>query len=209
MACPTCFGLMFIGAKHCSHCGAKTVRPEIPEEKTSGTCPRCRTKLNLLQIDQITIRECQNCSGLWAAAETFEQICAERESQAAVLGFISQKPQPAKNIPVRYVPCPDCRQLMNRHNFARSSAVIVDICKQHGVWFDAEELPRIIEFIHRGGLDRARQKEKLQIEEQRKNLREEERKLAVESSKFNLSVSPWESSSTGLAVREFVRFLFD
>jgi Zn-finger nucleic acid-binding protein len=68
---------------------------------------------------------------------------------------------------------------MNRSNFARSSGVIIDLCKQHGVWFDADELPKIIEFIDKGGLARARQKEKMALEEERAKLRDEQRKLAM------------------------------
>jgi Zn-finger nucleic acid-binding protein len=97
---------------------------------------------------------------------------------------------------------------MNRNNFASSSGVIVDICKRHGIWFDAEELPRIIEFIRKGGLDHQRRKEKLQLEEQRKMLVEQQRKTARENARFNQTNKNWDASST-LSIREFVRILFD
>jgi Zn-finger nucleic acid-binding protein len=97
---------------------------------------------------------------------------------------------------------------MNRSNFARSSGVIIDICKRHGVWFDAEELPKIIEFIRRGGLDRQREKEKLQLEEQRRNLTDLQRKAALQDSRFNQSYDQRNAPST-IAVREFIKMLFD
>jgi Zn-finger nucleic acid-binding protein len=53
---------------------------------------------------------------------------------------------------VRYVPCPACSQLMGRKNFGGHSGVIVDVCREHGVWFDESELPRVLEFVERGGL---------------------------------------------------------
>ena len=60
-------------------------------------------------------------------------------------------PRPATSDPsmmeIRYRPCPVCRQLMNRFNFARSSGVILDSCKPHGIWFDPDELRRIVAFI--------------------------------------------------------------
>jgi Zn-finger nucleic acid-binding protein len=68
---------------------------------------------------------------------------------------------------------------MNRSNFARSSGVIVDLCKQHGVWFDADELPKIIEFINGGGLERAREKERIAISEERARLRDEQFRTAT------------------------------
>jgi Zn-finger nucleic acid-binding protein len=64
-----------------------------------------------------------------------------------------------------YVPCPDCRQLMNRKNFGNVSGVLVDVCKPHGVWFDTGELGRIIRFVMRGGLIATRQRE---LEEQKR-----------------------------------------
>jgi len=210
-ACPKCFGLMFLGSRHCSHCGSKTVQPQILTEENLGSCPRCDSKLNLLQIEEINFRECRRCDGLWADAETFENVCVSRESQAAVLGFISTRHRAAENVisaKVNYVPCPDCRQLMNRSNFARSSGVIIDLCKNHGVWFDAEELPRIIEFVREGGLDHARQKEKLQIENDRNSLRAEQYKHAVGRSEFERPFNDWDSNSS-LGVREFIRILFD
>jgi Zn-finger nucleic acid-binding protein len=95
---------------------------------------------------------------------------------------------------------------MNRNNFARSSGVVIDTCKQHGIWFDAEELPRIVEFIRKGGLDRAREKEKLQIEQERSRLREQQFQNAIEKNRFQDVPN---DSSTVIGIREFVKLLFD
>jgi Zn-finger nucleic acid-binding protein len=208
MACQSCFGLMFIGSQHCSHCGEKTVRAEAIPEKKSGDCPRCKIKLNSLQIEDISLLECQKCGGFWSDADTFENICAEKESQANVLFFVRNKQFPKNIIPINYVPCPDCKQLMNRNNFARSSGVILDICKQHGVWFDAEELPKIIEFISQGGVDRARQKEKMQLQEQKRDLADQQRKVALENRRFQQSHIVWDEPYS-LSIRGFVKILFD
>jgi hypothetical protein len=48
---------------------------------------------------------------------------------------------------------------MNRVNFAHASGVIVDVCTNHGTWFDADELRRVLDFISAGGLESARQRE--------------------------------------------------
>ncbi len=102
----------------------------------------------------------------------FEKICADREQQAAVLGAASPAPtKPVQGVDkVRYVPCPECEQLMNRINFARCSGVVVDVCRGHGTWFDREELSSIVEFIRGGGLDAARSREKAALEEERRHL---------------------------------------
>jgi Zn-finger nucleic acid-binding protein len=78
---------------------------------------------------------------------------------------------------VSYVPCPECSNLMNRVNFARCSGVVVDICKGHGTWFDRDELSRIVEFIQSGGLQTSRKKEKIELEEERRRLQQEQAAL--------------------------------
>jgi Zn-finger nucleic acid-binding protein len=127
-------------------------------------------------IGSTTVQECERCLGLWVDVPSFEKICADREQQAAVLGAASPAPRGdvSEGGKVRYAPCPECAQLMNRINFARCSGVIVDICKGHGSWFDRDELTRIVEFIRAGGLDAARAKDKAAIEEERRQLRQEQ-----------------------------------
>ena len=133
IACPACFGMMFVGAKFCSHCGAKADRKEILS-KMIRSCPRCRVNTKAIVIGKTDLRECPRCEGIWADAEALQTICADREQQSAVLGVATpiQTPQSVPVEKIKYLPCPTCRQLMHRVNFARCSNVVVDICKPHG-----------------------------------------------------------------------------
>ena len=129
--------------------------------------------MKTVTIGTASLLECSFCEGIWVDVDALQQICAEREKQAAVLGMPAPPDgtvEPEKNI--RYVPCPVCHKLMNRVNFAHCSHVIVDICKAHGTWFDKDELRRAVEFIRAGGLEKARGRELEQ-------LKDEQRKLAA------------------------------
>jgi len=180
VGCAACMGMMFLGSKFCGHCGANAYPAELLDDADPGECPRCKVKLQSLKIDHVHIRECERCGGFWSEISAFEELCTIKEHQASVMGFIgSYIHTDTSPLAVSYVPCPDCRQLMNRSNFARSSGVIIDMCKQHGVWFDAGELQKIINFIERGGIDRAREKEKIALMDERARLRDEQRKLAL------------------------------
>lgn len=208
MACPSCFGLMFVGSQFCGHCGAKAVQTEVADIDDLGECPRCRLRLDLLKIGDTTLNECKKCSGMWADVETFQNVCADREKQSAVLGFIGTRELNAEPLSkISYVPCPKCKQLMNRSNFARASGVIIDTCKQHGVWFDADELPRIIEFIQKGGMDIARQRDRMEIEGERSRLRDEQRKQAAFDAKWGTADLADGKDATGL--EGFLNKLFD
>ncbi|HXM51541.1 MAG TPA: zf-TFIIB domain-containing protein, partial [Pyrinomonadaceae bacterium] len=143
--------MMFLGSKHCPHCGAAAAQATAAELSVLK-CPRCRVDMKSIMLGSIAMRECEQCLGLWVEVAAFEKICADREEQSAVLGTASPSPSPSHQAPsadlerIRYVPCPQCSQLMNRINFARCSGVIVDICKGHGTWFDPDELSGIVQF---------------------------------------------------------------
>ena len=207
MACAKCFGLMFVGSRFCDHCGAIAAPIEVSLEEKAGDCPRCRVALEQNRIGQTSLRSCTKCDGVWLQAATFEAICAEREKQSAVLGFLDRRTlRGTPMTKINYVPCPDCGQLMNRSNFAQASGVIVDICKHHGVWFDADELPAIIGFIQKGGMDLARQRERDQLHEERARLREEQHKLGTAEESSGVG-DMWDDERNG--IRSFVQKLFE
>jgi Zn-finger nucleic acid-binding protein len=160
VACPSCFGLIFQGAEFCSHCGAKVERTEVATGTTSQ-CPHCHVPLGAVTVGTTGLLECAKCEGLWVDNATFEQICQDRDKQAAVLGLPGS--QPASEFveleAIHYVPCPVCHSLMNRVNFAHCSHVIINVCTKHGTWFEKDELRKIIEFIRAGGLEKSRERE--------------------------------------------------
>ena len=131
--------------------------------------------MKLVTVGNSQLEECLECGGTWVDVDAFEKICADREEQSAVLGAAIPAPNQTITMQgkVRYIPCPKCGQLMNRINFARCSGVIVDVCKGHGTWFDQDELRAIVEFIKKGGLEKARNREKAEIEEERRALAQE------------------------------------
>lgn len=188
LQCPSCFGMMFLGSRHCPRCGVRAARSESAAA-AGRRCPRCRVEMGSAMLGATTLSECAQCGGLWVDVASFEQICADREQQSAVLGDASVAPTNAGSLRgtrVRYVPCPECNQLMNRVNFARCSGVVVDVCKGHGTWFDSAELTEIVEFIRAGGLEASRTREKIELAEERRRLRQEQQQLAIATGKNSL-----------------------
>ena len=167
--------MMYLGSKHCPRCGAPAA-PRAEVVSTGRKCPRCRIEMQVVSLGETKVLECSTCLGLWLTTSAFESICSDKEKQSAALGSASLTgvDRTIAETKVNYVPCPECSQLMNRANFARCSGVIIDLCKQHGVWFDCNELSRIIEFIRAGGMEMSRAKEKTALEEERRRLQQEQ-----------------------------------
>lgn len=144
-------------APYCSGCGR-----ELGLEPIAGPelldCPDCVQPLTAFGAGPGALYDCARCGGQLVEHALLRELLERRE----VCGVaVPRRPlgAPRSGQPVRYLPCPVCKALMNRHNFGGTSGVIVDICAKHGVWFDAGELPRVLEFVEGGGLARARQRE--------------------------------------------------
>jgi len=165
-----------------------------------------------VRVGSVTLDECTRCGGLWVDSRSFRRICEETEEQTVVLGALesSRGESVDADRPARYWPCPECRRLMNRQNFARVSGVIVDTCKGHGAWFNQGELRRIVEFIRDGGMERAREREKGDLEDARARLRQAELDARLGGARLP---GEWRSGSeartTDVEVLSAVRGLID
>jgi Zn-finger nucleic acid-binding protein/DNA-directed RNA polymerase subunit RPC12/RpoP len=174
--CPSCFGMVFQGAKHCQHCGAGLEgKVVVHGEATKRTCPRCQEPLRVSVAGGIPLERCMKCDGLWVDKDTVEKVYKCREKAGAV----QQVATPLKRATTStitalkdgYLKCPECGTLMHRKNFGKYSGVLLDVCTQHGTWFDADELRRVGEFISSGGLEKAAKREKEKLEEEVRQLK--------------------------------------
>jgi Zn-finger nucleic acid-binding protein len=168
--CPSCFGAMAVGMKNCPSCGAEAGHA-VPGSVSSFQCPRCATQLLSAHAGKHLLQECTHCGGLWLDKNTFQEICTREEAQEAVLGY-QMRCKAADSDFVRkqgraYIPCPECKKLMNTKNFSGCSGIVLDWCRDHGSWFDRGELQRIITFIKNGGLRKAREREIEDLQERR------------------------------------------
>ena len=174
VACPKCFGMMFVGEKFCSALRRQGGPVEVARRQ-AGVVPA------LPRGDERGGHRRQPPAGMPAlrgdlgGPGALEKICEDLEKQSAVLGMALPLAKPAeaprmwsRYEPIHYIPCPVCGELMNRVNFAHCSHVIVNVCGRHGTWFDSDELRRIVEFIQSGGLMQARAQEVADLERQKR-----------------------------------------
>lgn len=118
-------------------------------------CPRCGT--GLFHRDDLDL--CPGCDGIWfdrGELEALAKSARPTDEEKMTLGQIQRdlqslpKPNPSDN--VQYIKCPACGEMMTRRMFGRRSGVLIDQCREHGIWLDAGEREAIIAFAEKGGM---------------------------------------------------------
>jgi Zn-finger nucleic acid-binding protein len=177
--CPGCMARVSGAARFCHHCGSPILVGQAVASAGPLACPACpgeRLRSRRLGTEALAVSECARCGGLWLDNTVFEIVATHaRQGRLGNLGLAASSglpagtgaggtgaagpaggPAPAGRL---YRPCAVCGALMNRHNYGRGSGVILDICRAHGIWFDLDELPRLLAWLHEGGEERARRRD--------------------------------------------------
>ena len=172
--CAHCTAWNLAEAKHCQRCGRRIDDdPLAPAALTGRPCPRCGQDLAARHYGDLDVDECDGCGGLQVTPQMMDRIVATRDTPTDLRLALPQRPAVAEQR-VTYLRCPGCGKSMNRRNFGRISGVLVDVCREHGVWFDSGELSEVLGFIERGGLARAREREAEEREEAKRAARAKE-----------------------------------
>lgn len=179
--CPNCLTRISDRARFCHSCGLAIGVAGDVGQTTELKCPVCgeghllaRRTFGSDAGAELAIHECGKCAGMWLDNATFEHVVAQAETlsstihgpatperrAAAVEGTPSNGPM--------YRPCVRCGNLMNRQNFGKRSNVVIDVCKEHGAWFDAHELGRILDWVRSGGLEQMRRDERERLRDERR-----------------------------------------
>ncbi len=156
--CPECHCRNGEESRFCTACGVGFAPVPVESEACELPCPVCGVLMPPRSIGGIGINECGACNGIWTPEDRLDQLIqraldADRQSRA----LPAQGPCPRvkganpASQRVAYRKCPVCEAFMQRRNFRKTSGVIVDCCKKHGTWLEADELEQITGFVLAGG----------------------------------------------------------
>ncbi|MBF0303141.1 MAG: zf-TFIIB domain-containing protein [Desulfamplus sp.] len=189
--CINCAAPLPSNSIECEYCGSrndtdlKGVHDFTTEEPDScRICPNCNVTLQTidLKIDgKFLIERCEHCFGLFFDTGELEALLDTSVKNVYTINLkkldninLVMTPRAFK---VVYIKCPVCSNFMNRVNFGTKSGVIVDVCKDHGIWLNAGELRHLLEWKKAGGklLHEQRESEKRDMEKKEQEKRERER----------------------------------
>lgn len=173
--CAYCGGRLDLDLQGWSHLQPRGLDPLLH-------CPDGHGALETLVLGEpepLELGRCPSCLGLFLPLGALERL-VERQGRATLqidhrlLQALADAPRAAP-APVRYRPCPGCGELMQRSLHGRRSGVVVDRCRDHGLWLDAGELRQLLEWARAGGvlLDLERRHEEAEAEVRRQ--RQEQR----------------------------------
>ncbi len=121
--------------------------PEVsPRDRNEAhselNCPRCVQRMFVGKADDTVLNGCGRCSGLWLsnqdsqrAVERFPRGAYELAERATAAAKIQVDTQPP-------IQCPVCGDALQRVTVEHAQAE-VNVCRQHGTWFDCGVLLRV------------------------------------------------------------------
>ena len=107
-------------------------------------CPVCKTAMITLELDEVEVDYCLQCSGIWLDAGELEMLLPNPQQAKMLLSSF----RAAKGCSETPKPCPICLKKMEKILVGPSeSAILIDKCRKgDGLWFDKGELQDVLEF---------------------------------------------------------------
>jgi Zn-finger nucleic acid-binding protein len=123
-------------------------------------CPRCKESLSYAFQGSYDVHECHRCFGAFVEVGALATFVDEARTRGAVDVGNERSSAPHADVSLDALArCPSCNVLMLRRVFGKRSGVLVDVCADHGTWFDAGELAKALAFEAGGGAARVEKQE--------------------------------------------------
>ena len=203
MNCPCCAAPIPARGVVCTYCGHRIDVDLQGSEQVVGVdtfdelrCPDCEQVLDPLILEStnemnhhdLKLSRCSNCLGLFMQHEILDQILEIKVRQPSEINhrminnLVESNRSQAKDW--KYRPCPACRTLMHRKLQGQRSGVVVDSCRDHGLWLDAGELRQLMEWSRAGGEKLDQERQELEQQQQADRERRERTASTFQMNKF-------------------------
>ena len=142
----------------------------LSDDHSAAPCPRCGEALGDPDIGREIKRSGRPCSGLhgcggvWYRHSTFELMKKEAQEAGSLDPGGDSSPSAAFPGPADApkIDCPECAAPMDQRHFrfeGRATPIVLDDCRAHGIWFDAEEFEAALHVVRAHAQAMARHQE--------------------------------------------------
>lgn len=111
---------------------------------TISACPQCKDPLVAIEHDDVTALGCRGCGGVWIGSDTMARVTYALDPASITVGDdaanMARMPFPPH---AASPPCPVCHSPMSTITLSETD-VEVDMCSDHGTWFDRGELQTVL-----------------------------------------------------------------
>jgi Zn-finger nucleic acid-binding protein len=108
------------------------------------TCPRCDSSLTQGQSNNARVWGCLRCGGIWLDHDTSQRVATVLDRDLMFLADGAARVAASAGDASRaWVLCPVCKINM-RPTKIEVAQCSVDVCREHGAWFDRNELQQVM-----------------------------------------------------------------
>ncbi len=166
MLCSQCGAGLTGNVSECTYCG--TVYNHKASPRRGGQkpdCPRCHQALVARSVANVQIAHCKRCAGLWIPHDRMHSLLALRKKKAHKFYKLNHADKKRRSFArdarphslqhdVAPARCPACHHSMRLEPVNRNGSIYLDICDDHGTWFDESELRALLDQQARESLRR-------------------------------------------------------
>ena len=107
-------------------------------------CPQCRKRLFTATVKDVELSACSGCGGIWVGNASARRVLSQPEEI-----FVEMATRAGNNATARATRaedriCPECPAVLDK---TRTHGVELDLCQEHGTWFDAYELATLVRIL--------------------------------------------------------------
>lgn len=113
---------------------------ELKTWASERACPVCSIPLFAASKDGYRIDACGKCGGSWISLGDLRNMIDTSNKTPIELARMADSVASAAPAAVAERACPECKAVLVAENLA---GVDIDVCDNHGTWFDSHELERV------------------------------------------------------------------
>lgn len=171
------------------------------------TCAKCKSPMDTINLHldgDFLIEQCRKCMSLFFDPGELNFLLNNTVQAPEIVNHLQLNKLLETNDTldhdVTYRPCPVCQKIMNRKNFGHRSGVIIDYCKEDGVFLDSGELNRLFLWKKAGGEEHQEKMKQWSKEGDQKRQRRKIKEANATDEKFSFNSihmsSPHSNSNT-------------